>query len=369
MTGLDVTPPRPNELEVSVFGPGRGEAVVVHLGGGQWITVDSCRDQRTGAHPALDYLSALGVDPANQVKLVVATHAHDDHTAGIADLYRVCTSAKFVTSTAFTSSEFFASTAADASIESRLVPSVRSEYREVIAEVKRRPRASQPHLLQAAESKLLLETEAWSTGPRARVFSLSPSDQAITRSKLLMARGLAVEGERPKLAAADPNEYTVALWIELGEQAAILLGGDLLNGPTACGWKRVVQSHSPVQRASLYKVAHHGSVGSHHQPAWDKFLTDGVVSVLTPFRLGPTTSIPKATDVSRLVERSGRAFITAKPVQPTPSRDLKRVRSMLGTVAIDVRERDGQPGQIQARLASDDTDWRVSLVQPAYQLT
>jgi hypothetical protein len=34
--------PAPEELEVTVFGPGFGESVIVHLGHNRWIVFDSC---------------------------------------------------------------------------------------------------------------------------------------------------------------------------------------------------------------------------------------------------------------------------------------------------------------------------------------
>jgi hypothetical protein len=35
------TPPRPDELELSLFGSGIGESLAVHLGNGEWAIVDS----------------------------------------------------------------------------------------------------------------------------------------------------------------------------------------------------------------------------------------------------------------------------------------------------------------------------------------
>ena len=61
-------PPKDNEFELSVFGPGVGECLVVHLGMGKWIIVDSCLD-KTGTGPvALEYLNSLGVDIESQVR-------------------------------------------------------------------------------------------------------------------------------------------------------------------------------------------------------------------------------------------------------------------------------------------------------------
>ena len=95
------TPPEANQLEISVFGPGTGECVLVHIGDGDWIVVDSCIDRRTQRPVALDYLASLRVDVAVRVKLVVATHWHDDHIRGLADVLLAAENAKFVNSAAY----------------------------------------------------------------------------------------------------------------------------------------------------------------------------------------------------------------------------------------------------------------------------
>jgi glyoxylase-like metal-dependent hydrolase (beta-lactamase superfamily II) len=74
--------PDPDQFEVSVLGPGYGEAIVVHLGNGEWLTVDSCIDSRTREVAPMAYLRGLGVNLATQVRLVVTSHWHDDHVAG-----------------------------------------------------------------------------------------------------------------------------------------------------------------------------------------------------------------------------------------------------------------------------------------------
>ncbi|MGQ0465469.1 MAG: MBL fold metallo-hydrolase [Sporichthyaceae bacterium] len=76
-------PPSADVVEISVFGPGYGECVVVHLGDGEWLVVDSCTFGRGGAPAALTYLDEIGVDVPTQVVLVVATHWHDDHVRGL----------------------------------------------------------------------------------------------------------------------------------------------------------------------------------------------------------------------------------------------------------------------------------------------
>jgi hypothetical protein len=56
--------PRPfeNEIEVTVFGPGFGESILMHLGKNCWAIVDSCIDKATKNPAALSYLEQIGVD-------------------------------------------------------------------------------------------------------------------------------------------------------------------------------------------------------------------------------------------------------------------------------------------------------------------
>ena len=81
-------PPQANEIEVSLFGPGYGECVLLHLGFSDWVIVDSCLN-KDKSPPVLEYLRALGQDPAQVVKLVVATHWHDDHIGGLGVLFKM----------------------------------------------------------------------------------------------------------------------------------------------------------------------------------------------------------------------------------------------------------------------------------------
>lgn len=76
----------------------------MHVGDGAWVLVDSCG--RTDAPSALEYLGILGVDPGEAVKLIVASHWHDDHIRGIAQMAAVCRKAKFCCSNVLCADEF-----------------------------------------------------------------------------------------------------------------------------------------------------------------------------------------------------------------------------------------------------------------------
>lgn len=83
--------PGDDEFELTLFGPGYGESLVLHVGGGSWVLIDSCG--RTDGPVALDYLRSIDVDPPEAVRMIAATHWHDDHIRGLAELVRVCAKA------------------------------------------------------------------------------------------------------------------------------------------------------------------------------------------------------------------------------------------------------------------------------------
>ena len=65
--GVTHARPRSDEVEITLFGPGYGESVVVHAGGGEWLVVDSCL-RADGEPAALGYRCELNIDPAAAVK-------------------------------------------------------------------------------------------------------------------------------------------------------------------------------------------------------------------------------------------------------------------------------------------------------------
>lgn len=361
-SSIEPGPPDANELEVSIFGPGKGECIAVHIGAAEWIVVDSCRDQTTQEQPAVAYLRSIGVDLASQVKLVVATHAHDNHISGIAELFRDCSSAILTCSSALTSEEFYASVKADASIEGTLRKSVRKEYRALLEELKTRPLVDGRIPGRHAYEQRILWTRL--SGLPAKVVALSPSDEAVNRANALLAEGSATVGSRRRLAASDPNEFAVALRVEVG-QDAVLLGADLLHGPAACGWTAVLGTPAQPQ-ASLVKVPHHGAPNAHHPGMWSDLLVADPLALLAPYRAGVTRR-PSPEDVARLKGSASRVYATADPALHKQSARTRRVGADLAGVAANVREIWGRPGHVQARRRPG-ADWRTATQLPALRL-
>ena len=59
LTAIGV-PPEHNVMEVTVIGPGYGECILLHIGNGSWVIVDSCFNAES--HPAaLKYFHEHGI--------------------------------------------------------------------------------------------------------------------------------------------------------------------------------------------------------------------------------------------------------------------------------------------------------------------
>jgi beta-lactamase superfamily II metal-dependent hydrolase len=360
-------PPTRDEVEVSIFGPGKGESVLVHLGDDRWIIVDSCIDQMDRSMPALAYLERIGVDAAKSVLMVLATHAHDDHIAGIAEIFQACESAFFACSSALTKEEFLALIEADARVYAGIRGRAFSEYDQVFKIVWSRSGKGPDFrpLKYAMESRPLLQLD----GPHAvKVVALSPSDEAFRRSLLALKSVMPVVGSRRGLSAVDPNELAVALWVEVGDKA-ILLGADLLTGPNGCGWIAVLNSISHTLKASVFKVPHHGSGTAHHDGIWSNLLGDSPIALLAPFRGGRMT-LPSRDDRARICSLTPNAFVTAAVQRPGAALpvDVKKEAASLGPLVRKVREAWGSAGHVRARSRAGETEWVVTSSAPARPL-
>ncbi len=297
--------PSDSVVEISIFGPGRGESIAVHLGDGRWIIVDSCIEKKTKTVPVLDYLSRIGVDAAEQVRLVVATHAHDDHFAGISRIFDACRSADFVCPSALTSGEFFALTDIEEQEHLGLPIRAYSEYRRIFDIIEARE-IDGFGPLQWAYPQRHVFTEIGSDFHRD-VIALSPSDKAFKRAMRALRKVLPVADRPGYIEPIDPNELAIALWVEAGDKR-LLLGADLLKGPKGSGWNAVMVGFRPDLKAEVFKVPHHGSGSAYLQGVWSGLLVREPLALLTPFRGAP---VPSEKDRQRILGHTSQAYRTA----------------------------------------------------------
>ena len=362
-------PPHADEFEVSVFGPGRGECIVLHLGRGEWVIVDSCLDLGTREAVALRYLKDLGVDAASAVKLVVVTHWHDDHIKGVSQIVEAVPEAKFVCSEKDRLGILAGVATAQ---ESSLSQTGFDEFSTVLQVLRSRKLPGQrqesvgPHW--AAEGLILHQLA--DDGHSATVMALSPSPGTQT---LALHEGFLARPRQPqrRAVALTPNQQSIVLWVTAGENS-VLLGGDLEHSANpAVGWHAVVACGvRPGAPASVFKVPHHGSENADNPDVWTSMLTDHPFALVAPYASG-RRPLPGNADISRLLERTDRLYCTTQPKGWKPARRDSMVERTVREVARNRRVISREVGQVRLRLplAGGAADPSLELFGPAVRLT
>jgi hypothetical protein len=168
-------------------------------------------------------LLTLGVDVAQRVRLVVATHWHDDNVRGLADLLCAAKSATFACSLALQASEFLhlLELGQDAAIE--FLGSGVEEIRGIRSDLKSRNGSPEP--AYALENRILWRGNV---GNATSVIALAPSDKEV---KLALQRFAELARDTReyvlRFPSQGPNNASVVLSIQIDPDIRILLGGDL----------------------------------------------------------------------------------------------------------------------------------------------
>ena len=365
-------PPLDHQFEVSLFGPGVGESLALHLGFGEWMIVDSCHDPKTRQPAALQYLDRLGVDASRTVKLLVLTHWHDDHIRGAARILKRAESAQLVCSAKDHGEAFFQ--AVETARAARLSETGFDEMSELLRIlIKRRAvgqRVESVGPVWAAEGMTLFRREKDGLRHPVRVVALSPSHATLTLA-LHELEGFLPRPNGPERRAVrlTPNQRSVALLVQVGGRAA-LLGGDLEESSNpAVGWRAVVNSTvRPRPRSEVFKVPHHGSQNADNADVWRKMLTVEPVACLTPFSKGGNP-LPTVQDLKRLKHRTAHLYCTCPIRGGKPRRRASAVERTIRQVARQHRAMEGPLGQIRIRASATDvsSSLKINLFGPAFQ--
>jgi len=363
---LPTSVPAIGELEISLFGPGYGEAIALHIGDGNWVLVDSCLRPNTRTPASLQYLKDIGVDVAQSVKLIVATHWHDDHVRGISTLVEECESARLVVSTALSTTQFLKLV----SLYTRRITDTSAgldEFGRVFAILNSRKETGNTlYTAKLASSNRILyrgTLQLRNTTTPIIVSSLSPSDASMTKAMAAFADLLPEEEPRKRLSSVSPNHASVVLWIQVGHHQ-ILLGADMeRTNDTETGWSAIVDNSMVVSGvAGVFKVAHHGALSGHESRIWTEMLSDSPMAILSPFCNG-NKRLPTTDDIERISGLTPHAYITAYPGLQRHKWDNKIVRGQIEQVTRQIRNAQAGWGVIRLRqnIFEENPSWRVDL--------
>ena len=346
MTGTG-TPPDIDEFELTLLGPGYGESIVLHVGGGAWVLVDSCLDEK-GTSRSLRYLENMDIDPAESVELIVATHWHDDHIRGMAQMVEVCDKATFCCSSVLRDKEFLAVIGA---LEYRHLSAAGSGLREIFNVFSRLSQVKSQPTLAIANRPIYRQG-------RCEICSLSPNDANFLTFLRNVGNLLPKEGEsKRRISSISPNDVAVVLWIK-ADDLVVLLGSDLEKR----GWVEILQSTTrPAGMASAFKVPHHGSENAHEPDVWKRMLEPDPFAVITPWRRG-RRRLPSKRDAQRILSYTKNAYASAT-IGSSASTTMSRIKEVDRTIresGVELRRLTMSPGAVRLRRKiGSRTQWQV----------
>lgn len=339
------------ELEISIFGSGFGECLAVHVPGGKWLIVDSCRND-DGQPAALAYLDQIGVSAVNDVRVVLASHWHVDHVDGIASVVGRCESAEAVISGALHSRELFAYAGA-AHYLGEAVPAAIRELRELAESIKQtRPR----RVLTTAQARMELFHHEHG-GVVSSVKALSPSPAAVHSAISDLRRMRLRAGTRVSFPRPDHNGAAVVLQVRAGD-IGVLLASDLEeHADPARGWRAVADGFSGERLRDVVKVSHHGSANGNSDCIWDELMVPHPLGLITHFHNG-SVHLPMEDQLSSICEKCEQLFSTSGPAwQPS------RLSMMDAASKLNAGQKLGWSspglGHVRARIVPGEGGWRV----------
>jgi len=319
------------------------------------MLVDSCLDPDSKSPATERYLDNIGVN-ARQVRLIVASHWHDDHVRGISRLAANHPDAEFVISTVFNTKEAGAFLAAYSGASSSGLSRGAKELFDVV-------RARETVFFASHRHNVW---EATLNARPVRVTALSPMPAAFAESLARLAQFLPHRGDAINHAPMlRPNVEAVVLHIDMGDDA-VLLGADLEEHPT-WGWSAVVSDRwsGARRQATAYKIAHHGSCSGDCPGIWAGLLHPNPAACLTPFTRG-SQRLPTNADRARMKRNTSRAYITsgASRRPDMDNRQLKR----LGDICKKIAQVDAGFGAVRLRKRIGAPSWAVELFGSAKAL-
>ncbi|TCM27781.1 MBL fold metallo-hydrolase [Novosphingobium sp. ST904] len=340
--------PDNNEVEISVFGRGSGEAIAVHVGNGKWILIDSLlSDAKTPV--ALDYLEDIGVD-LDCVEAVLLTHWHDDHIAGAAQIVERCVNATVAIPQTLQNDEFLAFVDHVEGGSEEFGSGV-EELRKILAMLDDRRK---PPRWSIAQRRI-----AGGGGAPYEFEALAPSDADMTEFLGSIKRWIQIAAVGGRLPRPERNDASVASVIHTGNRI-LLFGADLEVRHDHTGWHAV---HSDAWndrgQADFVKIPHHGSKNAHFDPMWAHMCIQDVHAVLTPWN--KNQGLPTDEDVKRIMGITPNGFAASRPISRKALKRMSTVDSILRSKNIVIFRDIADVGQVRLRGATDsDGDWAVA---------
>jgi len=364
MNEVQYNPPDNDEIEISLFGNGYGESILIHLGNKNWFVVDSFINPESGNPIILDYFEQIKQN-TNDISHVLASHWHDDHIQGLSQIIEKSNNTIFIYSEALKHNEFITLISSE-SICPIFSNSGVTEFYKILNILKNRGNSNRK---SAISDRILFQNII--NKSEITIYSLSPSSLVVENSKTEIVKLLPKENSNKiKIVNHSINETSVVLLIMI-DGIGILLGSDLENNESPdYGWKNVIEATIfKDKKVNFFKIPHHGSKTGYSEDLWLNYISKDSVSILTPFINGKN-NLPTNEGKKILLDKNEEIYITSSP---TLKRKIKReniVEKMIDQAVKNITVTNNLLGHIRIRFKVDELEnKKIDLYKNAVKLT
>jgi beta-lactamase superfamily II metal-dependent hydrolase len=355
------SPPTDDQFEVTILGTGGGygESIVVHLGTGKWIIIDSCVDPKKNSVLPLEYLRFLKVNLSEDVISLICTHWHDDHIRGMSSILSECSGAEFWMAKVNDAQKFMAMLQFDLAKEKvgQLSSSTKefNKCLEILVTRRAKPQFLWPDRLV---QKIKLPA-----GIRVEVFALSPSDKTIQDfDQELTSLFNVCKTPNKKIVIQTPNDKSVVVLLKFGAKHAIL-GADLeMSNDPDTGWTSIMRNSAAIDGpVSYFKVPHHGSDNAYSMDLWTQLVQPKSVSTISPWNKKKV--IPTDEMINKFKAHPADVFLTSQNTRrSSPKRRDREIEKMVDELLRgQISEMKYEHGIVRSRIRHSDPNWTVEL--------
>lgn len=291
-----LTPPSNDEIEISIFGRGYGECIVLCCTNQKYIIIDSFINPDTKKPIAIDYLKSIN-QPISSIKEIVLTHWHQDHISGISEiLAEADKNVKLVISPIIQEEKFNTYMTMGFKGSNPSTKEFQKVYNFLLKN------NGNNVIYAVADRRIFSEKKEGS----AEIYSLSPSDKDLFR--YLNSISLPSYSQDTSYSFPNDNLLSIVLLMKYGNDG-FLFGSDMeKTNSTEDGWRKIVNDYShPKTKSSIFKVPHHGSITGHLDEIWTTMLRDSPISATTVYNKG--YKLPTEGDINRIKALSSQFFL------------------------------------------------------------
>lgn len=355
-----------SEIHLLGSGGGYGESIIINLGNDDWVIIDSCINPSNSEVLPLTFLERRDIEP-HHVKLIVCTHWHDDHIAGISKLLEIYSNAIFSFARASDLKKFLQFVSLDyQKLNTSTSNSSTNEFNkclEILRNSKRQPKlANSDRLLYSAKEE----------NDNYEVWALSPSDKSSNLFDVEISRLITEFGSpHKKLPKISANDRSIVILLKLNSEV-VLLGADLeVKKDNDTGWNDIVFNSHIVKasnKARYFKIPHHGSENGFHTLIWNDLLESEPVGTLTPWNRNAKLPKQEMVDKYRAITKS--LYITSPIlVSKKPKKRDRKTEKTIREFNSSIRELKFQFGVVSSKLNHQSSrEWESSIDGTAQQL-